>query len=217
MLCTAKERMPAPRPAFRRLSESARHRLEVATAMAWEALVEEHIKQALAFIALFEDKIPLEEALNRYIREMDMGEAMGAAVRTRVLVTMDEDGSLDQDMRLALAADEDAEENAEVAEIGERWRRFRPDVMMRGVFERQKHREEVEQMMELAIARAEEDIIQIHVDNAITFAALLEDQGALSRGVEQYLASLHLSGGRGQSVLQRTMAKLAEVHLPRRA
>ena len=83
--------------------------------------------------------------------------------------------------------------------------------------ERQRRHEEVERMVELAIARAEEDIIKTHVDNAITFAALLEDMGPLSRGVEQYIASLNVVGGRGQAVLQRTMARLADVHLPRRA
>ena len=212
--------MPAPRPGYRRLSESARHRLEVATAMAWEALVEAHIQQALEFIALFEDRMPLEDALNRYIEEMDMGETMGAAVRTRVLV-MTEDELEPEAPRppVALTTSEGEGEGEEVLEVegdGVRWRRFRPDVMMRGVFERQRSREEVERMVELAIARAEEDVIKVHVDNAITFAALLEDSGALSRAVEQYISALAVVGGRGQAVLQRTMARLADVHLPRR-
>lgn len=190
--------------------------------MAWEALVEAHIKQALEFIALFEDKLPLEEALNRYIREMDMGDTMGAAVRTRVLVTLeDEEDSAgaavpirEAELQIDAAADDDAE--VEEVTAGERWRRFRPDVVMRGVFERQRNREEIDRMLELAIARAEEEVIKTHVDNAITFAALLEDSGALSRGVEQYLAALSVVGGRGQAVLQRTMARLADVHLPRK-
>lgn len=191
--------------------------------MAWEALVEAHITQALEFIALFEDKLPLEEALNRYIREMDMGDTMGAAVRTRVLVTLeDEEAAVggavpirDAELQIDAGADDDEEVEEEVT-TGERWRRFRPDVVMRGVFERQRNREEIERMLELAIARAEEEVIKTHVDNAITFAALLEDSGALSRGVEQYLAALSVAGGRGQAVLQRTMARLADVHLPRK-
>ena len=184
--------------------------------MAWEALVEAHIQQALEFISLFEGRLTLEEALTRYIREMDMGETMAAAVRTRVLVTLEDDDPNAIETAVPLRGDDD-EDAPDAQEEGEGWRRFRPDVVMRGVLERQRNREEIERMVELAIARAEEAVIGTHVDNAITFAALLEDSGALSRGVEQYIASLNVAGGRGQAVLQRTMARLADVHLPRRA
>lgn len=210
--------MPAPRPGYRRLNDSARHRVEVATAMAWEALVESHIAQALEFIALFEDRMELEDALNRYIREMDMGETMGAAVRTRVLVTLEDDEPDVQRPPVSLRTDDadDGEEDPDADEDDdEGWRRFRPDVVMRGVLERQRSRDEIERLIELAIARAEEEVIKTHVDNAITFAALLEDSGALSRAVQQYISALNVVGGRGQAVLQRTMARLADVHLPR--
>ena len=59
--------------------------------MAWEALVDAHVSQALEFISLFDGRISLEDALNRYIREMDMGDTMGAAVRTRVLITFEDE------------------------------------------------------------------------------------------------------------------------------
>ena len=57
---------------------------------------------------------------------------------------------------------------------------------MRGVIERQKKNEEVERMVELAIARAEEAIIQTHIDNAITFAAMT----VFSSGVSLYALAL---------------------------
>lgn len=207
--------MPAGRT-YRRLSEAVRHRLDVATAMAWEALVETHVGQVLEFVALFEDKLPLEDALARYIREMDMSETMGAAVRTRALVSLEDRINVPAG-GLPMRAGEDSVVDAAAGEDDEGWKRFKPGAVVRGVIERQRKHEEVERMVELAIARAEEEVIKTHVDNAITFAALLEDSGALSRGVEQYIASLHVVGGRGQAVLQRTMARLADVHLPRKA
>lgn len=190
-----------------------RHRLEVATAMAWEALVDAHVAEALEFIDLFEDRMPLEDALLRYIREMDMGETMGSAVRTRVLITFEDEPPAEKPV--SIRSDDAPPELAE--EDDEGWKRFRPDVVVRGVMERQRRNEEIEKLVELAIARAEEDIIKTHVDNAITFAALLEDTGSLSRGVEHYVSALNVIGGRGQAVLQRTMARLADVHLPRKA
>ena len=203
--------MPAPGRSYRRLPESVRHRVEVAAAMAWEALVESHSTQARDFVDLFEEHMPLEEALTRYVRDMDLSETMVSAVRTRVLVAI-EDAQLSQTARaLQLQPNPDG---AIDETDDEGWRRFRPDVVMRGVIERQKKHEEIERMIELAVARAEEELIKTHVDNAITFAALLDEFGPLSRGVEHYIAVMGVVGGRGQAVLQRTMARLADVHLP---
>ncbi len=205
--------MPAPGRSYRRLPETVRHRVEVAAAMAWEALVEAHSTQAREFVALFEDLMPLDESLLRYLRDMDLNETMVAAVRTRVLVGIeDAQARRTPDESLSIRPPE-ADLAADAAD-DDRWRRFRPDVMMRGVLERQKKNEEVDRLIELAIARAEEEIIKTHVDNAITFAALLDEFGPLSRGVEHYIAAMNIVGGRGQAVLQRTMARLADVHLP---
>jgi hypothetical protein len=52
------------------------------------------------------------------------------------------------------------------------------------------------------------------VENAIGFVALLQEQLSLDRSVQQYLGAVGLAGGRAQAVFQRTMAKLADVHLP---
>lgn len=202
--------MPAPGRSYRRLPETVRHRVEVAAAMAWEALVEAHSAQAREFVALFEEQMPLDEALTRYVRDMDLSETMVAAVRTRVLVAIEDAQVRRSTESLTLRPDAEVEEPVD----DDGWRRFRPDVMMRGVLERQKKNEEVERLVELAIARAEEEIIKTHVDNAITFAALLDEFGPLSRGVEHYIAAMNIVGGRGQAVLQRTMARLADVHLP---
>ena len=177
--------------------------------MAWEALVEAHSAQARDFVALFEEHMLLEEALNRYLRDMDLSETMIAAVRTRVLVGIEDAQLLQSAAALPLRGDAADNDQAD-----DRWRRFRPDVVVRGVFERQKKNEAFDQLHELAIARAEEEVIKTHVDNAITFAALLNEFGPLSRGVEHYIAVMGVVGGRGQAVLQRTMARLADVHLP---
>ena len=169
--------------------------------------MESHSAQASDFVALFAEHMPLEEALTRYIREMDLTDTMIAAVRTRVLVGIEDarprPGIEGLTLRPELGGESD-----------EGWRRFRPDVVMRGVIEWQKKNEEVERLVELAVARAEEELIKTHVDNAITFAALLDEYGPLSRGVEHYISVMGVVGGRGQAVLQRTMARLADVHLP---
>ena len=199
--------MPTPRRTPpRSLPDSVRRKLEVATAMAWESLVDTHVGEATTFIALLAGRLPLEDALTRYLRETDLTDTMAVAVRTRVLLALEPDAPADPAFAPpAIGPD---------GEDGEGWRRFMPDNVVRGVRERQKRAEETERMVMLALARTEEAVIRTHVENAISFAALLENHLPLDRSVQHYLGAVLLTGCRAQVVFQRTMARLAEVHLP---
>lgn len=203
--------MPAV-PAGRRLPPAVRRRLEVATATAWEALAETHVANALQFVELMAGRLPFEDAVRRYLHEMDVPPAMAAAVRNRVLVALEEREEQESPRPpLRLAEPHEPEKEAD-EKAG--WRRFRPDVVVRGVRARHRRHEAIEQWVKLAIARAEENIINTHINNAITFAALLEDHYPLDRCVAEYLAALSVTGSRGQAVFQRTMARIADARLP---
>ena len=190
------------------LSESIRRKLEVTSAMAWEALVDAHVEQANQFIALVSEYEPVEESLPRYLRELDLRETMATAIRTRVLTTLEEHvDEPDPDNVFPQNPDDGA---------GERWSSLlrQPQRVVKGVLRRQRRGEELERIVLLAIARAEENIIRTHVENAIGYVALLDDHLPLDRAVQQYLVAVALSGSRAQTVFQRTMARLADVHLP---
>lgn len=204
----ARSRFPS-----RRLPPSVRRRLEVATAMAWESLVDAHVGHTLQFITLLRDRLPFEESLGRYLSEMDLNESMATAVRTRALVNV-ESAAAEDDAQQALPLT-DAAALPDAGADTDGWRRFRPDVMVREARQRQRRNDEIEGIIQLAIARAEEGVITTHVDNAITFAALLDEFLPLARAVQHYIGAVALAGGRAQAVYQRTMARLAEVHLPR--
>jgi hypothetical protein len=178
-----------------------RRKLEVTTAMAWEGLVETHVAEATAFIRRLDELIPVEETLTRYLREMDLTETMATAVRTRVLLGLGE---------LSGHQDEDADV---VDEDETLWRRLRPSAVVREVKDRQRRGEEIDRITMLLLARSEEAVIGTHVENAIGFAALLDGSTTLDRAVQHYMGSVNLAGCRGQVVFQRTMARLADVHL----
>ncbi len=195
-----------------RLPDPLRRRLEVASAMAWESLVDAHAEEALEFLALLHGRMGMQDALSRYLREMGIVEPMTTSVRTKVLVALEHaEGG-----RVPMVRDpaRPREEDDPGEEEDEGWRRFTPGALVRGVRERQEERDETDRVVMLAMARAEEDIIQKHVDNAITFAALLESTVGLDGAVQEYIRTVGLGGGRAQAVFQRTMARLAEVHLP---
>jgi hypothetical protein len=194
--------------ARRLLPETVRRRLEVATAMAWESIVNTHIVNARQFVQLLSGRLTLEDALARYMREMDLSPAIATAVNSRVLGEFEEPAEGES---AAIELGGDAEDGDDGAEG---WRRFRPDVVVRGVLERRRTSDETEKWVELLIARAEEGLIRTHVENAITFAALLEPYTSFARGVGFYTDAVALTGGRAQAVFQRTMARLADAHLP---
>src|SRR5690606_33223098 len=147
----------------RRLPESVRRRLEVTTAMAWEALVHE----ANEFLSRLRGRMAMEDALALYLAEMDLDETMATAVRTRVLVALEpaepaepraQPGEAEPLRLPSLPVPEIDEDDAG-------WRRFRPDALVRGIRRRQQRSAETETMIELALARAEEAVMQTHVDN----------------------------------------------------
>jgi hypothetical protein len=198
----------------RRLGEGMRRKLEVTSAMAWEALVDCHVEEAMSFVALLAVYFPVEDALPRYLGEMDLGETMSTAIRTRVLMRAEEKPPAPAAPAVPTlpfpGSDGEAEDPLE-----ERWSLLRqPRRVVRGVMQRQRRNEEIDRITLLSLARAEEHVIQTHVENAISFVALLEDELPLDRCVQQYLGAVGLAGGRAQTVFQRTMARLADVHLP---
>lgn len=206
-----------PRSA-RRVPEAIRRRLDVATAMAWEALVETHTAHALEFLVLLDDRLPMHDALARYLRELGVIEPMATAVRTKVLVALENAESTRGPVPLHEAeaqAGQVSEDGAGDDDEGEGWRRFTPGALVSGVRERARRTDETERLVLLAVARAEEEVITTHVDNAITFAALLDSAVGLDRAVQEYIDAVGLGGPRAQAVFQRTMARLADVHLPR--
>lgn len=194
--------------------DTTRRKLEVTSAMAWEALVDAHIEQAIQFVILATPYEAIEESLPRYMREMDIQTSMAAAVRTGVLTAIEEEppvapGDLFEDAARERLADDSVDDDG--------WNLLRkPQRVVQDVIRRQKRSGEFERITQLALARAEEHVIRTHIENAIGFVALLEDQ-PFDRAIEAYLSAVDVSGGRAQAVFQRTMARLAEVHLPRRS
>ena len=74
----------------RRLPGSVRMRLQVVFARAWEALAETYQMQAVEFVRRLRGRLPFDEALDRYFREIGVPAAMVDTVRARALIAMAE-------------------------------------------------------------------------------------------------------------------------------
>jgi hypothetical protein len=191
---------------FKRTPEPVRRRLEMATAAAWEAVVEAHADHAARFVSLTAFRLPFDDAVDRYLSEMELRDPTAAAVRARVLVRLEEDAP-------PLEHSQEADQPADKPDRGG-LKRFRPDVLAKGIARKVREAEAFEEWVRLAIARAEEAVLQTHIANAVEFTAILGGHLALDEAVEDYIDLMRVTGGRAQSVFQRTMAHLADIHLP---
>ncbi|MBW3554230.1 MAG: hypothetical protein KY466_11995 [Gemmatimonadetes bacterium] len=202
---------PVGRLKLKRMPETLRRQIEVASASAWEDLVEVHASQALRFVALVSMRMPFDEAVSRYLAEMDVRDPMASSIRSRVLIAL-EDAQVEPEEQPGPGVFDRGGSDAE--DDGDGLRRFRPDVLMKGIARKVRATEEAEQWVALSIARAEEAVLRVHIQNAVLFADLLHEETGLSEAVEDYIELLRITGGRAQAVFQRTMARLADLHLP---
>lgn len=188
---------------FHRTPDGLQRRLELAEATARAAVAEVHAQHALDLIRIMAPRMPFDEALERYVEIMGLGRDMEEIVRNRTLVMLG-------DPRFA----------AQLAEAPHRgpslnWRYATPLGAVRYVRRQLRRSAEEDLWLELAAARAEESAIRAHVEHALAFAELLEEEAAAPRSVSLYIERLEIPTSRATSVYQRTLAQLADTELPR--
>jgi hypothetical protein len=187
---------------FRRTPEAVRQKLERAAAAAWEAVVDTHADHAARFVTLMSERLAFDQAVTRYLAELDLRDPMASAIRSRTVIRLTES---------AVPLPEEPESDDE----GRKGlKRFRPDVLAKGIARKVRETEAVEEWVRLAIARAEEGVLLTHIENAVEVAGIVEGHLGLDEAVEDYIDLMRITGGRAQSVYQRTMARLADLHLP---
>ena len=80
--------------------------------------------------------------------------------------------------------------------------------MVFNLFKRRKLNDAAEQRLVVALARAEEKLIQAHVDNALDVIAAMGDEIPLDRVLELYLDALEDNSRRAEIVARRVLSRL---------
>jgi len=187
---------------FQRLPAERRRRLELALAAASEARLDTHAQQALNLVAVLSSRTSFDQAVDRYIQIMNLGNDEGQIVRTRALV--------------ALGETPEAEDLLKDRPSGDRlnWRYATPLGAVRFVRRQLRRNAEEDLWMELSAARAEEALIRTHLRHAMAFIDILEDQYPPTRAVSLYLEQMDVPTARARSVYQRVLARVATTGLP---
>lgn len=180
----------------RRFSATTRLRLQVLFARAWEALSDTYQAQAAEFVRRLKAQLPLEEALDRFFREVGVPAAMTDTVRARALIalaSMVEEG---------LEAPEEAPETA--------WNPLRPDQLIGALRRRARYVEETNLECRLAASIAEEAVAATHVRMALEVAELLAEECTPDESIMHYVRSFDLPALEAQLIFRRAMACWAE-------
>jgi hypothetical protein len=179
----------------RRFAPSTRLRLQVQFARAWEALADTYHIQAAEFVRRLRTQLPMDEALDRFFREVGVPAAMTETVRARAL------------MALAPLL-EDEEEPAESPDSS--WNPLRPDRLIGAIRRRAQYVEETNLECRLAASIADEAVAATHVRMALDIAELLADECTPDESIMHYVRSFNLPAIDAQIIFRRAMASWAE-------
>jgi hypothetical protein len=179
----------------RRFSPTTRLRLQVLFARAWEALSDTYHLQAAEFVRRLKAQLPMDEALDRFFREVGVPAAMTDTVRARALIAL-------------APLVEDADEPEASPEAG--WSPLRPDRLIGALRRRAQYVEETNLECRLAASIADEAVASTHVRMALDVAELLADECTPDEAIMHYVRSFNLPAIDAQIIFRRAMASWAE-------
>ena len=192
--------MPVPsRMSVQRFPHELRARVQIADAVAWEALIETHVMQAMVFLREFSPRVSALPALDLYFRVVPVLEPMVESIRGRTLASTDLDALLPRIPVPGPAG----------------WKRLRPDLQIRHLREQRNVNERTLELARLAGAQSAEALLGTHVRNALDFAVLVARVLSFEKAVDRYVREFSLSMATSQAVSQRAQAEIATQQLAR--
>jgi hypothetical protein len=180
--------------ATRRFSHPVRLRLQVIFAQAWEALAETYRSQAADFVRRLRTRLPADEALDRYFREVGVPAAMVDTVRARALIT------------LAPLVEDLPEPEPRVGG----WSALRPEQVFDALKRRAQHIEDTNLECRLAASLSDEAVAATHVQMALETAQLLRRDCSPDEAIMHYVRSFELTSIDTQIIFRRALAQWAE-------
>jgi hypothetical protein len=180
----------------RRFSAATRLRLQLVFAKAVEALAETYQQQAAEFVRRLKSKLTVEEALQRYFREVSVPAAIEETVRSRALISLA--GMIENPPTYETPASS--------------WTMLRPDQLVTALRRRVQYVEETNLDCRLAASIAEEAVAATHVRMALETAEALANEVSPDQAIMLYVREFDLPSLDAQVVFRTAMSQWAELH-----
>jgi hypothetical protein len=179
-----------------RFSASTRLRLQLVFAKALEALAETYQLQAAEFVRRLKSRLTVDEALQRYFREVTVPAGIEETVRSRALISLA--GLI---------------ENAPKHEPrASGWNLLRPDHAIGALRRRVRHVEATNLDCRLAASMSDEAVAATHVRMALETAEILADEVTPDQAIMLYVRTFNLPSIDAQVVFRTAMSQWAELH-----
>ena len=177
----------------RRFSAATRLRLQLAFARALEALADTYKFEAAEFVRRLKPRLSVDEALERYFREVGVPAAIEETVRCRALISLA--GLIENTPRPERQASS--------------WAILHPlDALRR----RMQHVEATNLDCLLAASMSDEAVAITHVRSALETAEVLADEATPDEAIMHYVRTFNLPALDGQVIFRKAMAQWAELH-----
>lgn len=175
---------------FRRSSvpREALERLRMATAVAAERVLDEHVRSALELVDEAADRSPLERLLRAYSRLHHLSDGDARKLRDRVLASLGRD-------------DSSGDRVAVLDEPRSPFRRLRNRLRGRVHLD-------LRDWVERQTARVELTILDLHVEQALGFVRILEEYGDIPGALDAYADMMSLRSTIGEMVRLRVLKTL---------
>jgi hypothetical protein len=180
----------------RRFSAPTRLRLQLAFARALEALADTYQLQAAEFVRRLKSRLSVEDALERYFREVGVPAPIEETVRCRALISLA--GLIENTPR--------------PERQGPSWAVLRPDLLFEAVQRRIQHVEATNLDCRLAASMSDEAVAATHVRGALEIAQVLADEVTPDEAILHYVRAFNLPAVDGQVIFRKAMAQWAELH-----
>lgn len=181
---------------IRKFSASTRLRLQLVFARAIEALAETYQIQAAEFVRRLKSRLTVDEALQRFFREVGVPAALEETVRARALISLT--GLIENPSRQESRATS--------------WTILRPDHLLLMLRRRVRYVEETNLDCRLAASISDEAVASTHVRMALETAEVLADEVTPNEGIMLYIRTFNLPSIDAQLVYRTAMAQWAELH-----
>jgi hypothetical protein len=180
----------------RRFSGATRLRLQLVFARAVEALADTYQLQAAEFVRRLKPRLPVEDALQRFFREVSVPAAIEETVRSRALIS--------------LAGLIETPPKTEATDAG--WNLLRPDHMIDALRRRVQFVEDTNLECRLAASMTDDAVAATHVRMALETAEVLANEVTPDQAIMLYVKQFNLPSIDAQVVFRTAMSQWAELH-----
>ena len=199
----------------RNTSRAMQRQIDLATAMAQEKLLDTHVRHVLALVELVAGQLPFDSALDIYARILQLNPEQARNVGSRAFAELGRRTGMERSGEVTLMEDDaaDREDAAARPAPGEGGR-------FEQVFSRVRRRvrgrvhDDLRHRINLAAARAEDDLFERHVANTLEFARALSAEVPLHEAVDLYLEIMSVPEGVSDVVFNRALRRVADSELP---